>query len=297
MRLNPFTGDQGLLTEEEMLFIENKIVETFRFQLKARSIFPVRELGQGGGVQLYRYYTEEDPSEAGIDMTGKGQSDDHPEKTAEDVLMPVIHKEFFLNWRDVASSKRSGEGLVNASIRTATRKVAEAEDRLLISGETDGWDALGIEGLFTARDRTTVAVSGNWPANFIADLNTGRAALDALGFEGVEPILIAPPAIINGLDALIANTTSTYMTAALENNLLADAISTSSAYAADGGVDSALLVIPGQDNFYAVSDLALMVNIWYDKTNNVYGTIRETIAPVIARGTSIYELEDVVIGA
>jgi len=295
MKTNPFAADAGLLTEEEMLYIENKVVETFRYNLKARQIFPVRNVGQGGGVQLYRYYTESDPSEAVIDMTGKGQSDDHPEKTANDVVMPVIHKEFFFNWRDVASSRRMGPSVLDDAIRTCTRKVREAEDRLLISGETTGWDALGIDGLFTATGRTTAAASGNWPANFIADINTGVGVLEGLGYEGIRPVLIAPPAIVNGLNGAIANTEITYKEFAMRNNLLSDVISTSSAYAADGGVDSALLVIPGQDNFYAVQDLPLEVNLWYDKVNNVYGTVRETISPVIARPESIYEISDITI--
>ena len=296
MRTNPFAADTGLLTEEELQYIDNQVVETFRYGLKGRQLFDVKDISQGGGAQQYRYYTEQDPSEAVIDMTGKGQSDDHPEKTANDVLVPVIHKEFFLNWRDVMSSRRSGDtSVIDSAIQTCTRKVREAEDKLLITGEYTGWGALGIDGLFTATGRTTAAASGNWPANFIADINTGRAVLDGLGFEGETPILIAPPAIVNGLDGAIANTEITYKMFAMNNGLLKDVIGTSSAYAADGGVDSALLVIPGQGNFYAVQDLPLEVNLWYDKVNNIYGTVRETITPIIARPTAVYEISDITI--
>ncbi|GAG75235.1 unnamed protein product [marine sediment metagenome] len=41
MRTNPFVSDVGLLTAEELLYIEEKVVETFRFVLAARDIFPV----------------------------------------------------------------------------------------------------------------------------------------------------------------------------------------------------------------------------------------------------------------
>ena len=135
MRMNPFATDQGILTAEELLYIEEKVVETFRFVLQARSIFPVINIGQGGGKETYRFYTETDPSGAQIDMTGKAQSEDHPEKVAHDIVVPVIHKEFFLNWRTIASSRTVGPSLLDDSIRTATRMVAESEDRLLISGE------------------------------------------------------------------------------------------------------------------------------------------------------------------
>lgn len=290
MRKNPFASDTGILTEEEMLYVETQVLETFRYVLQARKIFPVINIGQGGGAYVYRWYDEEDPSEAAIDMTGKAQVDDHPEKTAHDVNMPVIHKEFFLNWRDIAASRRVGPSVLDDSIRTATRKVAEAEDRLLISGECTTWAAQGLEGLFTATGRTSNAASGNWPANAVTDINTARSALQASGFVGLEPVLIGPPALVKCLDGLIANTGITYRQALLGNNLLSGIIETSNAYAADCGQDSVVLVVPGQGNFWAVQDLPVEVNLWYDKSKNVYGTVRETIAPVIGRASSIAEI-------
>jgi len=293
MKKNPFASDQGILTAEELLYIEEKVVETFRFVLAARDVFPVINIGQGGGAQTYRYYTEQDPSGAQISMTGKAQSDDHPQKTANNVVVPVIHKEFFLNWRDIASSRRQGASILDDSIRTATRMVAESEDRLLISGEYTGWAALGIEGLFGATGRTNNASAGNWPANAVADVNVARAALQASGFVGLEPVLIGPPALVKCLDGLIANTGITYRQALLGNGLLSGIIESSNAFAQDGGVDSVVLVIPGQGNFYAVQDLPLETHLWYDKVQNVYGTVRETITPVIARPAAIAEINTI----
>ena len=289
MRKNPFVMDQGLLTEEEMLYVETAVLETFRFELQARKIFPVRNIGQGGGAQVYRYYDESDPSEAQISMTGKAQTEDHPEKEAHDIDVPVIHKEFFLNWRDIASSRRVGPGLIEDCVRTATRRVAEAEDRLLISGECPAWPALGLEGLFTATGRTS-NLGNVWPANAVADINVARAALQANGFVGLEPVLIGPPALVKCLDGLIANTGITYRTALLQNGLVSGIIETSNAYAADCGVGSVVLVVPGEGNFWAVQDLPLEVHLWYDKSQNVYGTVRETIAPVIGRPEAIAEI-------
>ena len=293
MRTNPFASDTGLLTEEEIQYVEATVLETFRDVLIGRKIFPIRNIGQGGGAQVYSYYNEEDPSEAQISMTGKAQSDDHPEKTRVDVNVPVIHKEFFLNWRDVASSRRFGDSSIQDAVRTCARRVAEAEDRLLISGESTGWAALGLEGLFTATGRTNNASAGNWPANAITDVNVARAALQAAGFVGLEPIMIGPPALVKCLDGLIANTAITYRQALLGNGLVSDIMESSRAFAADGGVDSVVLVVPGQGNFWAVEDLPLEVKLWYDKVDNVYGTVRETIAPIIGRALSIAEINTI----
>lgn len=294
MRKNPFARDIGNLTEEEMLFVDPLVLETFRDVLQARKIFPVRNIGQGGGAIVYRHYDETDPSEAQISMTGKAESEDHPEKSAHNVNIPVIHKEFFLNWRDIAASRRHGSSLLEDSIRVATRMVAEAEDKLLISGDYDGWEGLGLEGLFSASDRTNDAsAGGNWPDGSFADVNVARAALQASGFVGLQPVMIGPPALIKCLDGLISNTGITYKQALLENNLLSGVMESSRAYTESGGVDSVVLVIPGEGNFWAVQDLPLEVNLWEDKAKNVYGTVRETIAPIIGRAASIVEINTI----
>lgn len=291
MRTNPFAGDI-LLTEEEVLYVRNKVVTAFQEQLVARKIFPVENVND---AYFYRFYDEEEPSAALITHSGKPQSDDFPDLEKHDLTFPVIHKEALLNWRDVQISQQGGGSkLLDRTIRNAARMVAEAEDRLLISGEClPGWPAMGIQGLFTATGRTSVAASGNWPGNAIVDINAGRAALQALGYVAVEPILLGPPAMIKCLDAQIANTGLTYRSFLLENGLISAAMESANAFAADCGADSVVLVVPGEDNFWAAQGMGLQTRIWYDKTGNVYLTVRETIVPVIGRPTSIYEINTI----
>lgn len=287
MRMDAFAND-GIVSEEEILYVRNKVVETFQEQLIARKVFPIENVPD---ALFYRFYDEDEPSEAVISHTGKPQSDDFPDIDAHDIKFPVIHKEALLNWRETAISQQSGgTKLLDRTIRNLTRMVAEAEDRLLISGECTTWLAMGIEGLFTATGRSAGAASGNWPANAIADINTGRAALQALGFVAIEPILIGPPALVKCLDAQMANTTSTYRQFLLDNNLVSAIMESANAYAADCGQDSVILVVPGEDNFWAAQGVPLTTRMWEDKTGNLYLTVRETIVPVIGRPTSIYEI-------
>lgn len=290
MRTNPFASDVGILTEEEILYVEQKVVETVRYELQGRKIFPVRSVPD---AKFFRFYDEEDPSAASITMDGKAQSDDFPEKTAHDLKWPVISKEFLLNWRDIDISRRQGPSILDDSIRTATRMVAQTEDRLLISGETTGWPALGIEGLFTATGRFSQASAGNWPANAIHDTNDARAHLQGHGFVGLEPILIGPPALIKCLDGPVANTGLTYRSFLLNNRLVSGIIETPNAFAADGGVDSVLYVIPGEGNFWAMQGVPLGVHLWADKAQNIHGTVRETITPVIGRPSALAEINTI----
>lgn len=287
MRTNPFAKDQGILTEEEMLYVESRVIEQIRYQLVARQLFPVINAPDS---KFYRYYTEDDPSEASITMDGKAQSDDFPLKEAHDLKWPVIHKEFLLNWRDIGLSRKQGPSILDDSIRTATRMVAQVEDRLLISGECTTWPALGIEGLFTATGRGSQASAGNWPANAIHDTNDARAHLQGHGFVGLEPVLIGPPALIKCLDGAIANTGLTYRSFLLQNRLVSAIIETPNAYASDCGQDSVIYAIPGRDNFYAVQGVPLGVRLWEDKVGNIHGVIRETITPVISRPEALFEI-------
>ena len=79
----------------------------------------------------------------------------------------------------------------------------------------------------------------------------------------------------------------------LKEEIVNGVISTKNLYAADGGLDSVLLVTPGADNFYAIQDLSLEVLIYNEKTNKdkYHVTVRETIAPVIKKPASIVEIE------
>ena len=290
MRKNPFAQDM-LLTEEELVYVRSEVVKTFLAQVVARKIFPIENAPDH---KFYKWYNEELPSEAVIDMDGKAQSDDFPDLEAHDLKWPVIHKEALLNWRDYTISN-NGTKLLERTISALTKMVAWAEDRLLISGEClPGWPALGIEGLFTATGRANVAASGVWPTNALDDINLGRSHLEGHGFEGIEPILLGPPAMIKCLDNFMANTDTTYRQALLDNGLISGAIPSSNAYAADCGQDSVVLVIPGVGNFWAAQGVPLTTVTWPDKMGNLHLTVRETITPVIARPTAIYEINTIV---
>lgn len=62
--------------------------------------------------------------------------------------IPIIHADFEFG------SMQSAE--------EATLKVMEAEDTLLLTGEHVGWNAMGLEGLATAKGRSLLKSTGNW---------------------------------------------------------------------------------------------------------------------------------------
>ena len=279
----------GVLTREEVKHIETRIIEAVHEHLIGRDLFPVVNLSDAGW-KFHKYYEQKDMGQAVLSMEGIAQSDDFPIFPYSEVKIPIIHKTFMLQWRDVLASRHQGEGLLTQVPRNAARQVAEEEDKLLLTGEYTGWPALGIEGLVTATGNLTVA-GGAWPANAIANINAARTALENQGFIGQEGVLIGPPTMIKCLDSLITNQTITYRKALLDNGLVTAVYETRNLFAAGGTTDSVLLVIPGMDNFYMVQAQPPQVHWWLDKAGNHYGTVREAVAPVIARAESIVDIQ------
>jgi len=240
----------------------------------------------------YKYYEELDMGPASISRYGTSQSDDRTLYYYNEVPIPIIDKTFFIQRRDILASRHQGPSLLEQYPRNAARQIAEEEDKLLLTGEYTGWAAMGINGLLTAAG-TSAPASGAWPANAIADINTARIALENLGFIGTEGILIGRPATMKCLDRQLTNTDTTYRKFLENNDLVRATYETRNLFAADGGADSVLLVIPGKENFYMVEALAPEVLFWYDKMRNCYGVVREAVVPVIARAEAIYEINTV----
>lgn len=283
--------DEGILLREEMEYVDRVIIETIKPALVARQLFPLTKVSDDGGVMWVTTPEEVDMSEASITLHGAAQADDVSLYWTHEQVVPVIQKNFKIQWRDLAASRRLGQDLYTQQVRQAARKIQEVEEQLLLTGEYDGWPAMGINGLLQSAG-TSAAASGNWPANAIADINTARANLQASGFVGMPFDLIVPPAMSKCLDWQVANTTITYRKFLLQNGLINRVFESAYLFSATGGQDSALLVQTSRDNFDLLQAMPPRVNRWEYKDGNIYGFLRECIAPRIKREEAIYEITD-----
>lgn len=283
--------DAGILTYEQVKYVEKTVIEQVHEKLVGRQIMPLISLSDAG-YKWYKYYEEEDMGPAAITMEGIAQADDIPNYPPHEQKLPVIHKTFMIQWRDALAAQRQGPHLLETYPRNAARQVAEEEDKLLLTGEYDGWDALGIEGLLQSAGHTNESNGNHWPTDSISDLLEGWGDLQASGFVGERPILIGPPDLIKCLVAQLPGTSISYREY-IENNITRAIYETNSLFADDGGQDSVLLVIPGRDNFAMVEAQPPTVHWWEDKAGNMYGTVREVVAPVIFRDESIKEIYSV----
>jgi len=277
----------GRLTQEEILYIDTRVVETVTPLLVGRKLYPVFRLPHAGFMTV-RGYKRTDMSAARISLYGETGPKDRTEKASFDITVPVIDKEFDILWRELEASRSSGIPLDLQDAENAARKVAEDEDKLLITGEYTGFRALGVEGLATATGRNTKASAGAWPANALTDLSAAIGELETDGHMGPYACVLRSSWAAK-LRALVSNTAVKWIEV-IRDLFVAGIYVSDSLYTSGGATTNALVVEPSQENFELVVGRDLEVRKQEDVRGNLKCVVREVIAPRIKRPTSVCEI-------
>jgi uncharacterized linocin/CFP29 family protein len=278
--------DTAQLTDEERLFIDNRIVEAVRPKLIARQLFPVFKVDPGSIT--VRGYKQTDMGQATISLHGQTMGRDRSERSSFDITVPVLHKEFTIWWRDMLAARHIGQPVDSMDAENAAIQVAEEEDKLLLSGEYTGWNALGIQGLATATNRNSQASAGAWPANSLADCSASIGKLEASGHQGPYALILRSSWFAK-LRALISNTAVMWLTV-VQDLFKAGVFVSDSLYTSAAATTSALVIEPLEQNFELVIGQDLTHFELQDEDMNLKCKVYEIVAPRIKRPTSICEL-------
>ena len=147
----------------------------------------------GLGKTISQWEEESNMTGANIDMSGitRGE-EDHLNYNLMSVPVPIVHKDFRLNIRNLEASRfGGGESLDTAQAGVAARVVAEASEDMLFAGRPIVVNGNTIYGYTTFPDRNQVdfGTNGTWdsPAktgqNILDDvLNMIQASIDAKYF-------------------------------------------------------------------------------------------------------------------
>jgi len=284
--------DTGRLTLEEWQYVDREIIETVRPRLVGRLLYALTPLPHAGFMQI-KNYRRTDMSQAQISMRGLGGSRDRTVKTPETINMPVVAKNFDLHWREILAARYNGLPMDVQEATNAGIQVSEEEDKLMLSGQYTGWPAYDVQGFTSITGRNTTASTGAWPGTAFADINAARSALKSSGFQGVPFALVARAADLGDLDALIANQTMTYREALLSNGLVQAIFESDNLFANDGGTDSAVVCVPGRQNFDLLQGQALTTFLWQDEDMNILGKVYSVVVPRIRQPTSVCEITGV----
>lgn len=286
--------DTGELTDEELRYIYSEIIGAAWPALKARDIFEIETVPSVGFREI-RKFTETDMSAALIDMDGDEVNIDRTQLAASTISMPVIHKEFIVNWRDLEARREVGQSLDLVNARNAGRQVSEEENKLLFSGEHTGWRSLGILGLVgSVPAGNDDASAGAWPANAAADINVAIGRLETDGFDPPY-VMCLPVALARKLDVAVGagGAGMTYRKFFLQNDVLQGIITDDSVIASDGGVDSAIIVCPGKENFSLQVARDITVRTVILPNMNLFGRVYEVVTPMIKRPNSLAEINTI----
>jgi len=282
----------GTLTAYETNYVEQQIVKTVRPLLVGRQLMPIRTLPSAGYTK-YTYYTETDMGQAQISMTGEQVSRDRVVLEEGHVNIPIISKDYLLHWRDVLKRREAGEDLNTQHAENAARQVAEEEDKLILSGEYTGWNALGIQGLCTATGKQTQA-GGDWEdSGWNVAIPGAKASLRSYGFYGPYKLVLT-----SALYALIEELYSTTdkwvfqligeMIGGVENILISDNL-----FPTDGTQNTAILVDTTPGNFELLVGADISNYMMQNAQMNYEGKVWEAVVPVIKRPKAIVEIQDI----
>jgi uncharacterized linocin/CFP29 family protein len=283
-RLSRVGRDTGQLTDEELRFIDSEIIGAAWPALRAREIFEIKTL-PNAGLRSLRHYVETDMGQAVITMDGETISLDQSSLAYADTKIPVLSKDFVLNWRDLDAARHNGVPLDVAQGRNAARQVAEDENKLLLTGEYTGFSAVGIKGLYTSAGNTTTG--GAWPANAVANIEAAIAELQTGGFTQGPYVLVGRVAQIAKLDQAIANTMGTYRTFLLQNKILDAILADDSLYSAAGATTVGMVVVPGRDNFELLVGQDITTFEYGLENMNRLFRVYEVVSPHIKRAKAI----------
>jgi uncharacterized linocin/CFP29 family protein len=287
--------DVGRLTAEEGLYIDDRVIEAVVAASVSRKIFPIFTL-PNAGIMTVRGYKRTPMSKATISLYGQGGAKDRSEKSSFDVIVPVIEKEFDINWREIEASRGNGVPIDTQEAEEAARRVAAEEDILHFSGEYTGNKAIGIEGLATATGRNTKASAGAWPANSLTDLSAAIAELEADGHTGPYA------AILRGswaakLRGVVSGTATKWIDVIQGGKPLFTAgpggdgiFVTDSLFTSAGLTTIALVIEPSQQNFETVVGEEVNTKKQPDVRGNLKCVTREVVVPRIKRPTSVCEI-------
>lgn len=140
------------------------------------------------GKMVYQYEKQTDLGPAKTTLDGRARTDnDGVEFELNQLPLPITHKDFFLNLRQLAASRERGESLDTTQAQAAGRVVAEQLENMLFNGFTGKFGGLSIYGYTTHPNRNTsgFGTGGDWGQvaktgeQMLTDVQTMQAALQA----------------------------------------------------------------------------------------------------------------------
>lgn len=174
------------LQKDEWLELDTAVEKVFVQRLRGvRDLMSrglSRTISNGLGTTVLENETETDltPAELHMDATTRGKKD-RPIYASTFLPLPIIHKDFSFNIRQLTASRQKGQSLDVSTAEIASRKVAEMAEQILFQGASAYTFAGGtIRGYEDFPSGNSVTLTAAWNASAA----TGETMLaDVLGMK------------------------------------------------------------------------------------------------------------------
>lgn len=192
--VNPFTPQNvhnATLRKDEWERLDDRVNRVLRERLTVVDDLRSRGLVEPVSVGTITRRTERlsDFSAAEISFDGDvSPKGDRPNFEADLIPVPVIAKDFRINWRQLVASREKGDPLDTTAAELAARKVRDQIQNLITNGLASGGPTGGgIPGLLSATNRVTVNLANVWDGASgtpVADVEAMLAAAYAVNLFG-----------------------------------------------------------------------------------------------------------------
>lgn len=184
---------QDYLRKDAWLHFDNVVLEISRQALVGVGDLMSRGLTHhvpnAMGVTRIEWERMGDMGPADMNMAGHTQgSNDTTEFDLQNMPLPIVHKDFWINIRKLEASRNSGTPLDTVQVSLCARKVSERIESMLFLGDTTLGSNNTIYGYATAPNRITGSTTTGWDvatgSQMIADILAMIGAAKAKEMRG-----------------------------------------------------------------------------------------------------------------
>jgi len=188
--------NNSTLRRDEWIEFDNAIITEGRARLRGVQDLInaglTKRIKNGLAKTLLSWQKVSDMTDAIVSMTGVVRSDNaRPDWLSDYLPLPITHKDFDIDLRQLEASRLGGEGLDTTSAGVAGRKCAEKSEDMLFNGYPNKFGGYAIYGYTNAPNRNTTGfgAAGAWTgaktgAEALADVQTMIGIANADFFYG-----------------------------------------------------------------------------------------------------------------
>jgi len=278
----------GILTDEECLAIDRVIRRTAQAILIGRKIVP-KGPTVGFAKEEIKHYRLSEMSEARLDLSwGNFGSQDLVALTPILGNVPVLSKAFRINRRTLEAARSEGRSFDTQCIASATLRVSQLEDRLLLNGWGKTAGTYDIKGLYqSAENSEDTDLDWGTPANIATSIQKAMALLNEDNIFPPYNLILNPAQYAETL-ALVTGTAKTYRD--LARDMIEGEIYQSSVLTAGTGM---MVPVNGELYFDYVEGVDLTdetEEMDLENGHDIFGVVYECLAPRIFDANAICKM-------